>query len=190
MTGTLKRYLYIFYKSIPGERPITRLALSIKEAPENMEDEPCTDRGVIDTGVRYKNQNVYVTYERTASGKDPRQVGDAVDNIAIEMGSNPVPFNWKVALFEHDAHQDVPDWNVQLIYRKGHKALPTVPKLRFREDGTFKIVQIADIHMGTGQHSCYDAPVNVRFLHVHLWVSNASHSMPRFCKHMAFVFDR
>ncbi|KAI8360019.1 Metallo-dependent phosphatase-like protein [Mortierella sp. GBAus27b] len=186
ITGTIKRYLYIFYKSVPGERPITRLSLSVKDSSndddtseaesstlgKNMHDdddgdEACPlEQGAIDTGIRYKNGNIYVTYERSQSSASDRrhdpQCSQAIDNIAIEMGSNPVPYNWKTASFEHDASQEVPDWNVQLIYRRWDKALPTIPKLRFRQDGTFKIVQFADIHMATGPHACYNAPVNMK----------------------------
>ncbi|KAF9351310.1 hypothetical protein BGX34_000682 [Mortierella sp. NVP85] len=153
-TGTNKRYLYLYYKSVPGERPITRLSLSLKDQPE----QDTLDRGVIDTGVRYKSQSVYVTYERNKSEGD---LGHAIDNIAIEIGSNPVPYNWNTALFEYDAHQEPPNWNAQLIFRTGNKALPTVPKLRFHEDGSFKILQFADIHMATGPHSCYGAPFSM-----------------------------
>ncbi|KAI8598977.1 Metallo-dependent phosphatase-like protein [Dissophora ornata] len=112
------------------------------------------DKGSIDTGVRYKNNNVYVAYKRGYL----EDHDTAVDNIAIEMGSNPVPYNWNAASFEHDAKQEVPDWNAQIIYRTGDKALPKVPKLRFKQDGSFKIAQFADIHMATGPHSCHNAP--------------------------------
>ncbi|KAG0354689.1 hypothetical protein BGZ54_001524 [Gamsiella multidivaricata] len=152
MTGTLKRYLYLFYKSVPGERPITRLNLSLNEHSGNNDD---TDYGTINTGVRYKNNNVYVAYKRGRVG-DQRH---AIDNIAIEIGSNPVPHSWNVAAFdEHGTDQDVPDWNAQIIYRSGDKTVPEAPTLRFKEDGSFKIVQFADIHMATGVHSCHNAP--------------------------------
>ena len=158
MTGTFKRYLYLFYKSVPGERPITSLSLSFKEQEEGSEGDDM-DRGSIDTGVRYKNNNVYVAYKRGYLSHN-----SAVDNIAIEIGSNPVPYNWNTASFEHDVKEEVPDWNAQIIYRTGDKALPKVPKLRFKQDGSFKIVQFADIHMATGPHSCHNAPSSVRFL--------------------------
>ncbi|KAF9111391.1 purple acid phosphatase [Mortierella sp. AM989] len=157
MTGTLKRYLYLFYKSIPGERPITDINLSLKGQNNNDDDEDM-DMERVDTGVRYKNNNVFLAYKRG-------QLGDrehVIDNIAILLGSNPVPPNWNAANFEHDAKQEVPDWNVQVIYRISSKASHKAPTLRFKEDGSFKIVQFADIHMATGPHSCYNVPSTMK----------------------------
>ncbi|KAI1313861.1 purple acid phosphatase [Mortierella claussenii] len=158
MTGTFKRYLYLFYKSIPGERPITSINLSLKEQEDNDDsDQEGTDRGSIDTGVRHKNSNVYVTYQRGSIDEQSQ----AVDNIAVQLGSNPVPHSWNAASFEHDAEQDVPDWKAQLIYRRSDKVMPKKPILRFKQDGSFKIVQFADIHMATGPHSCHNVPTSM-----------------------------
>ncbi|KAG0018687.1 hypothetical protein BGZ80_006873, partial [Entomortierella chlamydospora] len=88
-------------------------------------------------------------------GTDTKHV---IDNIAVLLGSNPVPPNWDAAAFESGVGQDVPDWNAQVIYRTSNKALPKAPTLRFNEDGSFKIVQFADIHMATGPHSCHNVP--------------------------------
>ncbi|KAF8982984.1 purple acid phosphatase [Entomortierella lignicola] len=151
MTGTLKRYLYIFYKSAPGERPITHLNLKLKGKDDNDED---VDKEHIDTGIRYKNSNVLVAYKRGQHEDSKR----AIDNIAILLGSNPVPPTWNEAVFEHDDEQEIPDWNAQIIYRNNHKTIPKTPTLRFNEDGSFKIVQFADIHMATGPHSCHNVP--------------------------------
>ncbi|KAG0300417.1 purple acid phosphatase [Dissophora globulifera] len=153
MTGTLKRYLYLFYKSVPGERPITSLNLSMNVQEEGGKDDDM-DRESIDTGVNYKNNNVFITYRR-GQMKDRHL---AVDDIAIELGSNPIPFSWSAASFDRDAAQEAPDWNAQVIYRTGDKALPETPTLHFKQDGSFKIVQFADIHMATGPHSCHQAP--------------------------------
>ncbi|KAF9346866.1 hypothetical protein BGX26_001629 [Mortierella sp. AD094] len=152
MTGTFKRYLYLFYKSVPGERPITHINLSLKGQSDEDDGED-VDKERIDTGIRYKNNNVFVAYKRGQHG-DTEHV---IDNIAILLGSNPVPPNWDAATFERGA-EEVPDWNAQVIYRASNMALPKAPTLRFNEDGSFKIVQFADIHMATGPHSCHNVP--------------------------------
>ncbi|KFH73873.1 hypothetical protein MVEG_01087 [Podila verticillata NRRL 6337] len=146
MTGTFKRYLYFFYKSVPGERPITDMQLLFDR--DNDKDE------VIDTGVQFKNRNVLVAVTRG-------EVGDsrAIDNVAIELGANEIPFNWNHASFQKASpDEEVPNWNAQVIYRSGHKELPETPTLRFHNDGTFKIVQFADMHMATGPHMCFNVP--------------------------------
>ncbi|KAF9973835.1 purple acid phosphatase [Modicella reniformis] len=162
ITGTLKRYLYLFYKSVPGERSITSINLSLKEGQQQQPGQD-QDKESIDTGIRFKNQNVYVTYKRGPWRRGNRRDRVyAMDNIAILLGSNPmVPYGWNAAAFEHHAHQELPNWDVQLIYRTGNKALPQMAPLRFHQDGSFKIVQFADIHMATGPHSCHQAPVNM-----------------------------
>ncbi|KAG0055621.1 purple acid phosphatase, partial [Gryganskiella cystojenkinii] len=152
MTGTLKRYLYLFYKSVPGERPITSVSLGLERSEEDDED---MDKEIIDTGVRFKNNNVFLNIKR--GQHDDRAHG--LDSLAVELGTNQVPYHWTVADFERkEEGVEVPDWNVQVIYRTGYRALPRVPKLRFQEDGSFKIVQFADIHMATGPHSCHNVP--------------------------------
>ncbi|KAF9101282.1 purple acid phosphatase [Mortierella sp. GBA35] len=153
VTGTLKRYLYLFYKSVPGERPITSLNLSLKGQQSDDKDNGL-DREMINTGVRFKDSSVYLTYRRGRLGDRT----DVLDNIAVELGTNPVPYSWNLASFDHGSEGDVPDWNAQIIYRTGVKAMPKVPALKFKDDGSFKIVQFADIHMATGPHSCYNAP--------------------------------
>jgi hypothetical protein len=156
MTGTIKRYLYLFYKSVPGERPITSLSLGLQKHDDDGDED--MEKEIVDTGVRFKNNNVYLSFKRGQVGED-----HALDNIAVELGANQIPYNWKVAGFEgKNEGEEVPDWNAQVIYRTGHKALPFVPKLRFKEDGSFKIAQFADIHMATGPHSCHNVPSTVR----------------------------
>ncbi|KAG0267347.1 purple acid phosphatase [Mortierella polycephala] len=153
-TGTLKRHLYLFYKSVPGERPITSLNLSLNKRNGKQD----LDSIMIDTGLRFKNNNVFVTYKRG-------QLGDHIqplDNIAVELGTNQIPYNWQVATFDRNPEQDSPNWNAQIIYRTGEKALPKIPTLRLKRDGSFKIVQFADIHMATGPHSCHNAPNSMR----------------------------
>ncbi|KAF9432303.1 purple acid phosphatase [Entomortierella beljakovae] len=149
MTGTIKRYLYLFYKSIPHERPITDLHLSLTG-----DEEDDVDTEHIDTGVRYKNNNIFVLYKRGQLGdKD-----NVIDNLAVLLGSNPVPPNWISATFEQGTKQEIPDWGAQIIFRTSNNAVSKVPTLRFKRDGTFKIVQFADIHMATGPHSCHNTP--------------------------------
>ncbi|KAF9960729.1 purple acid phosphatase [Mortierella alpina] len=153
VTGIFKRNINLFYKSVPGERPITSLGFSLDkqgQAGKGLD----IDEEMIDIGIVHKNSNVYLTYTRG-------QVGDnehAVDNIAVELGSNQIPYNWNAATFDAESRQDAPDWNAQVVYRNGARSLPKAPKLRFKRDGSFKIVQFADIHMATGPHSCHQAP--------------------------------
>lgn len=156
VTGTFKRYLYLFYKSVPGERPITSLNLSLRSQQADDEDDGAP-RESIDTGVRFKDSNVYVNYRRGRLG----DYKDVLDNLAVELGNNPVPYGWNLASFDHDPEEDVPDWNAQIVYRTGEMVLPKVPTLKFKDDSSFKIVQFADIHMATGPHSCYNAPSSV-----------------------------
>ncbi|KAG0376105.1 hypothetical protein BGX24_008275 [Mortierella sp. AD032] len=152
LTGTFKRYLYLFYKSVPGERPITNLNLSLRQ---QQDDDDSVGRESIDTGIRFKDSNIYVNYQRSRPGDRK----ESLDNIAVELGTNPVPYGWNSATFDKDPEGgDVPDWNAQIIYRTGERVLPKVPTLKFKEDGSFKIVQFADIHMATGPNSCYNAP--------------------------------
>jgi len=156
MTGTFKRYLYLFYKSVPGERPITSLSLGLQKQGDENED---MEKEIVDTGIRFKDSNIFVSLSRGQLGDERVH---AVDDIAVELGSDQIPYRWSVAAFEGKSKgEEVPDWNAQVIYRTGHKALPVAPKLRFKEDGSFKIVQFADIHMATGPHSCYNAPSTV-----------------------------
>ncbi|KAG0030767.1 purple acid phosphatase [Podila clonocystis] len=150
-TGTFKRYLYFFYKSVPGERPITDMQLLLDGDDD---DNRRVDKEVIDTGVRFKNSNVLVAVTRG-------EVGDAhaIDNVAVELGANEIPFSWNHAAFQKTSpDQEVPNWNAQVIYRSGQKQLPKTPTLRFHNDGTFKIVQFADMHMATGPHMCFNVP--------------------------------
>ncbi|KAF9573316.1 purple acid phosphatase [Mortierella alpina] len=149
VTGTFKRNIHLFYKSVPGERPITSLGFSL--AKQGQVD---IDQEMIDLGVVHKNSNVYLTYTRGQLGDNEH----AVDNIAVELGSNQIPYNWNAATFDAQSRQDAPDWNAQVVYRNGAHRLPKAPTLRFKRDGSFKIVQFADIHMATGPHSCHQAP--------------------------------
>ncbi|KAF9922102.1 purple acid phosphatase [Linnemannia zychae] len=141
--------------SVPGERPITSLNLSLRQQQDSNDNE---DDGVtsesIDTGIRFKNNNIYLNYRRGELGNRK----DALDNIAVELGMNPIPYGWNLASFDRTPDEEAPDWNAQIIYRTGEKTLPKVPALKFKNDGSFKIVQFADIHMATGPHSCYNAP--------------------------------
>ncbi|KAG9072672.1 purple acid phosphatase [Linnemannia hyalina] len=136
-----------------GERPIASLNLSLRSQQPDDEDDGAPGES-IDTGIRFKDSNVYVNYRRGRLGNRK----DVLDNLAVELGNNPVPYGWNLASFDHDPEEDVPDWNAQIVYRTGEKALPKVPTLKFKDDGSFKIVQFADIHMATGPHSCYNAP--------------------------------
>ncbi|KAF9332260.1 purple acid phosphatase [Podila minutissima] len=152
-TGTFKRYLYFFYKSVPGERPITDMQLLLDGGDGN-DGGDNVNQEVIDTGVRFKNSNVLVAVTRG-------EVGDAhaIDNVAVELGANEIPFSWNHASFQKASpDQEVPSWNAQIIYRSGQRELPKTPTLRFHNDGTFKIVQFADMHMATGPHMCFNVP--------------------------------
>jgi len=156
VTSTFKRNINLFYKSVPGERPVTSLGFSL-DKPGQAGKGADLDQEMIDIGIVHKNSNVYLTYTRG-------QVGDhdhAVDNIAVELGSNQIPYNWNAATFDAKSRQDAPDWNAQVVYRNGAHRLPKAPTLRFKMDGSFKIVQFADIHMATGPHSCHQAPDSI-----------------------------
>ncbi|KAF9151562.1 hypothetical protein DFQ26_001208, partial [Actinomortierella ambigua] len=48
-------------------------------------------------------------------------------------------------------------WNAQSVYRLGAIQKPSTPQLQPRKHGSFKIVQFADIHMATGEHTCFNA---------------------------------
>ncbi|KAF9580966.1 hypothetical protein BGW38_002185 [Lunasporangiospora selenospora] len=140
ITGTLQRYLYLFYKSVPGEPPITSVSLRL-DLPNS---HSTARREFIDTGVRFNKRNL------------------PLDNLAVELGLNPPPFNWHAVEFDQEPDQAVPNWNARIIYRTGTgRTLPKKPVLRFRQDGSFKIVQFADMHMATGPHMCFGVPSNM-----------------------------
>lgn len=45
---------------------------------------------------------------------------------------------------------------VDLVYRRGNPVAPAAPSPKFHEDGTFKILQIADLHYSVGDGECKD----------------------------------
>ncbi|KAF9158292.1 hypothetical protein DFQ26_007797 [Actinomortierella ambigua] len=161
-----KRYLYLFYKSIPGESPITNLRFTL---------DGTSSPNTVSLGVQTPSrQDLFLTFDRLRhknwGDNDNSDFGQAVvDNLAVELGSNPIPYGWyRTELDQQEGESDkshlaasqaaLPDWNAQIVYRLGAIQKPSTPQLQFRKDGSFKIVQFADIHMATGGHTCFNAP--------------------------------
>ncbi|KAG0232974.1 purple acid phosphatase [Actinomortierella wolfii] len=149
-----KRYIYLFYKTVPGEPPITKLKFTFDNSG---------DSNAISLGVQTsKRQELFLSYERASSKSwSVDNSSDVIDNLAVELGTNPIPYGWHRTEFDKDESNQnavLSDWNAQIIYREGAIETPPTPQLYFREDGSFKIVQFADIHMATGSHMCFNAP--------------------------------
>ncbi|KAF9975543.1 hypothetical protein BGZ73_000803 [Actinomortierella ambigua] len=164
-TGSLmKRYLYLFYKSVPGEPPITNLRFTTDGSSSS---------NAVNLGFQTsKNQDLFLAYDHVPDKEWHKYSGDNsrtfVDNLAVELGPNPMPYGWhRAELDKPEGHGvdsserdmgELPNWNAQIVYRMGAVQKPPTPQLYFREDGSFKIVQFADIHMATGGHMCFNAP--------------------------------
>ncbi|KAK9760314.1 Phosphatase dcr2 [Basidiobolus ranarum] len=136
------KFVYLFYKQGRGKR-----VTGIKASTNTLI--PGYERIPTDLNIGTKGQPVYLFFKK-GSGKP-------IYSITVESGKDLVdPFGYTKV--DQDLNVGTGADEVYLYYRSKEAKLPKVPKLKFHRDGTFKILQLADLHMTSHRSACYNIP--------------------------------
>lgn len=96
-----------------------------------------------------KDHGIWLRY-----GKPGKKAVTAVDVLFGENSVEPRP-NW-ILLKDTPIPSTKPYGGAYLTFRKGPEVTSKKDTLKFRKDGKFKILQIADLHFSTGDGRCRD----------------------------------
>ncbi|KAL1918535.1 uncharacterized protein VTP21DRAFT_3195 [Calcarisporiella thermophila] len=138
------KYIYIFYKRLGHGAAITDLKASTKtDMPGYIRIETNLNEGT-------EGKPVYLFYKKSKKGTP-------VYDITVLSGQDLVdPYGYTKV--DQDLNVESSGYPVYLYYRHKQKELPQTPKLKFHRDGTFKILQLADLHMTSNRGGCIDIP--------------------------------
>ncbi|KIS68529.1 uncharacterized protein UMAG_03616 [Mycosarcoma maydis] len=81
---------------------------------------------------------------------------DAITELDLVYGDNPPWPGFAAAGIVSDSHPAMASARVTLTYRRKPTRKPTLTRLRFKPDGTFKILQLADLHFSVSPEPCRD----------------------------------
>ncbi|KAI8364242.1 Metallo-dependent phosphatase-like protein [Blakeslea trispora] len=151
--------VYLFYKRSKTDDPVTDVIVLLNDqtSPEGYTK--------IDVNLNsiFRGDAIHVWYRTTPS--NPDVLRDAVQDLAIEFGKPSVtPYGWqKINVDLNSAGNGKESFGepTYLFIRKGYKELPKMDQLAFNQDGSFKIVQFADLHFTNEEGNCRDMPANV-----------------------------
>ncbi|TKY84643.1 hypothetical protein EX895_006545 [Sporisorium graminicola] len=87
----------------------------------------------------------------------PRQVPqEAITELDLTYGDNPPWPGFSVAGIVSNSHPSMASARITLTYRRKPMRKPPLVPLTFKPDGTFKILQLADLHFSVSPEPCRD----------------------------------
>lgn len=98
-------------------------------------------------------------YYRTESSAQKVQEGglDPITELDLVYGDNPPwPAGFEMAGIVSGSHSSIGSARVSLSFRRKPMRKPPLTPLTFRSDGTFKILQLADLHFSVSPEPCRD----------------------------------
>ncbi|ORX90710.1 Metallo-dependent phosphatase [Basidiobolus meristosporus CBS 931.73] len=137
------KYVYLFYKQEKSPAYITEIKASAQTSIEGYE------RLTADVNAGTKGKPLYLFYKKGAE--------QPIYSVTFESGQDLVDPHGYVKV-EQDLNAGTGADEVYLYYRNKPLQLPQTPQLKFHEDGSFKILQLADLHMTSHRSGCYDVP--------------------------------
>ncbi|KAI9476321.1 MAG: Metallo-dependent phosphatase-like protein [Benjaminiella poitrasii] len=152
--------IYLFYKRSSTENPVTDVVaiLNDQTPPEGYTKVDVNLNSIL------RGDAIYLWY-KTSSISDTDLEREAIQDLAIEFGKNPVtPFGWtKINVDLNSANNGKEGFGepTYLFLKKGYQELPKMDPLAFDENGEFKILQFADLHFTNEEGTCRDVPIDM-----------------------------
>ncbi|KAG1219985.1 hypothetical protein G6F35_007040 [Rhizopus arrhizus] len=131
--------VYLFFKREKTREPVTDVVVILNDqtTPEGY-----TKVDVNLNSITFRGDSIHLWYKTSPKGAEA-----TVQDLAIEFGQQPVtPFGWDKI-------------NVNLNSAKDGKEgfeIPSINRLKFDQDGGFKILQLADLHFTNEEGFCRD----------------------------------
>ncbi|KAG1376700.1 hypothetical protein G6F61_007377 [Rhizopus arrhizus] len=131
--------VYLFFKREKTREPVTDVVVILNDqtTPEGY-----TKVDVNLNSITFRGDSIHLWYKTSPKGAEA-----TVQDLAIEFGQQPVtPFGWDKI-------------NVNLNSAKDGKEgfeIPSINRLKFDQDGSFKILQLADLHFTNEEGFCRD----------------------------------
>ncbi|WOO76974.1 putative inactive purple acid phosphatase 29 [Vanrija pseudolonga] len=149
-------YLYVYYRRT--RRLDVPLISDLRIATDVSDDGWTKAHGNLHSGLYPKQDKIHLWYKlQTQDGQTEGLQQDIITEIDVLYGDD-APFygfhrvdggkivNAKAGKYE----------SVDLVYRRGAPAPVSAPEPRFHSNGTFKVLQIADLHYSVGEGKCKD----------------------------------
>ncbi|KAI8137836.1 Metallo-dependent phosphatase-like protein [Fennellomyces sp. T-0311] len=148
--------VYLFYQRAHGGPPVTdiEIVLNDQSTPEGYHK---VDVDLNQLMIRGASIHLWYQVKEKPTDDD---FSDAIQELAIEYGhAAVVPFGWTKIPVDLNSDGDGKGGLGEptfLLYRRGYPKLPEIKPLGFGEDGTFKILQLADLHFTNDEGVCRD----------------------------------
>ncbi|EST09589.1 Phosphoesterase domain protein [Kalmanozyma brasiliensis GHG001] len=84
----------------------------------------------------------------------------AITELDLTYGDNPPWPGFEAAGIISSSHPSMASSRITLTYRRRPMRKPTLDPLKFKKDGSFKILQLADLHFSTTPEPCRDIDVS------------------------------
>jgi len=151
--------VYLFFQRNKGMAPITDVVVIVDDQtpPEGyIKVDVDLNRGTI------RGASIYLYYKANENPSDQDRK-TAIQELAVEYGIESItPYGWyKVNVDLNSQGLDSAEGFGEptfLFYRRAYSVPEKVPPLKFRSDGSFKILQLADLHFSNDRGSCKDTP--------------------------------
>ncbi|KAG2178207.1 hypothetical protein INT43_003460 [Umbelopsis isabellina] len=153
--------VYLFFKRERGNSPVTDMVVVL--------DDQTPPEGYIKVDVDLNSGTVrgasIFLYYKIESNLTEDDLKTAVQQMAVAYGDSlGTPYGWnKINVDLNSQGHDSSDGFGQptfLFFRRGYEVPEKVPPLTFKADGTFKILQLADLHFSNNKGKCRDVPPN------------------------------
>ncbi|KAI9495877.1 Metallo-dependent phosphatase-like protein [Zychaea mexicana] len=150
--------VYLFYQRVRGQPPVTDVAVILNDqsTPEGYQK---VDVDLNQLTIR--GASIHLWYQVKEQPTDD-EYKNAIQELAIEYGHpSVVPFGWTRVQADLNSDGDgkgsfgEPTF---LFYRRGFPELPKIQPLGFDDVGSFKILQLADLHFTNEEGKCRDVP--------------------------------
>ncbi|KAI7868872.1 Metallo-dependent phosphatase-like protein [Spinellus fusiger] len=153
-------HVYLFYKREKSQPPVTDVVLVLDDQTE---PEGYLKVDLDLNYITFRGASIHLWYKIQSSPTE-EDIHSAVQDMAIEYGPNAtIPFGWERLDTDLNSNSNGDGGFGEptfLFIRRGYAQLPRRTPLIFREDGTFKILQLADLHFTNEEGECKDMLIN------------------------------
>ncbi|KAI9247344.1 Metallo-dependent phosphatase-like protein [Sporodiniella umbellata] len=143
--------VYLFYQREKNQPSVTDVVIILNDqtTPEGYQK---VDVNL--NSVTLRGDVIYLWYKTGKTEEQP------ITQLAIEFGEHPItPFGWQkipTNLNSANEGQDGFGEPTFLYFYRSYQELPTAHRLQFDQQGQFKILQLADLHITNEQGECRD----------------------------------
>ncbi|RWA07178.1 hypothetical protein EKO27_g7927 [Xylaria grammica] len=155
---TSSAYIHVQRKKEEELATDDRVVIDVKVGPVDPSNAAAKDQ--LDSRWESRSAGLWILRSAKPHASDSKEAVTAVDVLFGDDAYEVRP-GWAIrgTALLLDTNRDLPSAHIT-VRRGGHQEPPKQPAPRIRDNGKFKIMQLADLHLSTGTGQCRDAVPN------------------------------